>query len=51
MADDPRPSKSRDMQLRQRQISGLLLLAVAVLIVALIRAHYADLFPHGWWRW
>jgi hypothetical protein len=51
MADDPRSLKSRDMQLRQRQISGLLLLAVAVLIVALIRAHYADLFPRGWWRW
>jgi hypothetical protein len=51
MADDPRPLKSRDMQLRQRQISGLLLLAAAVLIVALIRAHYADLFPRGWWRW
>ena len=51
MADDPRPLKARDMQLRQRQIAGLLLLAVAVLIVALIRAHYADLFPRGWWRW
>jgi hypothetical protein len=51
MADDTRPVKSRDVQLRQRQIAGLLLLALAVLIVVLVRAHYGDLFPHGWWRW
>ena len=49
--DDPHPLKSRDVQLRQRQIAGLLLLALAVLIVALARAHYGDLFPRGWWRW
>jgi hypothetical protein len=51
MADDPHALKSRDVQLRQRQIAGLLLLALAVLIVALIRAHHGDLFPRGWWRW
>jgi hypothetical protein len=51
MADDPRPRKQRDVQLRQRQITGLLMLALAVLIVALVRAHYGDLFPRGWWRW
>ena len=54
--DDPRPLKSRDMQLRQRQIAGLLLLALAVLIAALVRARlhhgsWAELFPGGWWRW
>jgi hypothetical protein len=46
MADEP-----RDMQLRRRQIAGLLLLALAVLIVALMRAHHSDLLPRGWWRW
>jgi hypothetical protein len=51
MADGPRPVKPRDVQLRQRQIAGLLLLALAVLIVALVRTHHADLFPRGWWRW
>ena len=51
MANDPRRMKQRDVQLRQRQIAGLLLLALAVLIVVLARAHHNDLFPHGWWRW
>jgi hypothetical protein len=56
MADELRPVKSRDVQLRQRQIAGLLLLALAVLMVALIRARlqhgsWGDLFPRGWWRW
>jgi hypothetical protein len=49
--DDPRPPESRDVQLRKRQIAGLLLLALAVLIVVLARAHRGDLFPRGWWRW
>jgi hypothetical protein len=51
MADELRPVKSRDVQLRQRQIAGLLLLALAVLMVALVRAHHGYLFPRGWWRW
>jgi len=51
MADDPRTLKPRDVQLRQRQIAGLLLLALAALITVLVRAHHADLFPRGWWRW
>jgi hypothetical protein len=54
--DDPRPLESRDVQLRQRQIAGLLLLALGVLIGALVRARlhhgsWGELFPHGWWRW
>lgn len=51
MVDQQRPDKQRDMQLRRRQIAGLLLLALVVLIVAIARAHSGDLFPHGWWRW
>jgi hypothetical protein len=51
MADD-----ARQVQLRQRQIAGLLLLALAVLIVVLLGARlhhgsWGDLFPRGWWRW
>jgi hypothetical protein len=54
--DDPSPLESRDVQLRQRQIAGLLLLALAVLIAALVRARlhhgsWGELFPQGWWRW
>jgi hypothetical protein len=49
MADEP--DDPRDLQLRKRQIAGLLLLALIVLIVALVRSHYGDLFPRGWWRW
>jgi drug/metabolite transporter (DMT)-like permease len=49
--DDPRQLKSRDMQLRKRQIAGLVLLALGVLIVVLARSHHGDLFPRGWWRW
>jgi hypothetical protein len=56
MADEPRPPKTRDMQLRQRQVAGLLLLALMVLIVAMVRARlqhgsWGELFPRGWWRW
>jgi hypothetical protein len=56
MADELDQLKSRDLQLRQRQIAGLLLLALAVLIAALVRARlhhgsWGELFPQGWWRW
>jgi hypothetical protein len=37
-------------QLRKRQISGLLLVAAAILAVALLRANLHGVFPHGWWR-
>lgn len=43
--------EDRHVQLRQRQIAGLLLLALAILVVTLLRAHRGDLFPAGWWRW
>jgi hypothetical protein len=42
---------ARDTQLRRRQIAGLLLLAIFVLIVAVLRAHRGELLPPGWWRW
>lgn len=36
--------------LRRRQALGLLLIAAAILIVALLRANLHDVFPRGWWR-
>lgn len=37
-------------QLRRRQISGLLLIAAVLLLIALLRANLHDVFPRGWWR-
>lgn len=37
-------------RLRSRQISGLLLIAAAILLVALLRSNLHDVFPRGWWR-
>jgi hypothetical protein len=44
------PDDSHARQLRQRQIAGLLILALLVLAIAVARAHWTDLFPAGWWR-
>jgi hypothetical protein len=37
--------------LRRRQIAGILLLVVLILIFTLLRVRWDDLFPQGWWRW
>jgi hypothetical protein len=37
-------------QMRRRQIAGLLLIAAAILLFALLRADRHNVFPHGWWR-
>jgi len=36
--------------LRKRQIYGLLLIAAAILVIALLRANFHNIFPPGWWR-
>jgi hypothetical protein len=36
--------------MRRRQIAGLLLIAAAILLFALLRADRHSVFPHGWWR-
>lgn len=46
MSDD-----ARSVQLRQRQILGLVVLALLVLLIAALRTHLSYLFPPGWWRW
>lgn len=37
-------------RLFRRQISGLLIIAAIVLLVALLRADWHALFPLSWWR-
>jgi len=43
----PTPEQPRQHE-RRRQLRGLLLLAVAVLVFSLLRAH--NVFTEGWWR-
>jgi hypothetical protein len=37
--------------LRRRQVIGILLLALGILVFTLLRADWHNLFPPGWWRW
>jgi hypothetical protein len=37
-------------QLRRRQVFGLLLIAAAIVVAALLRANPHNVFPRGWWR-
>ena len=39
-----------DPELRKRQIYGLLVVAVLLLLAGLGRSAWRDLFPPGWWR-
>ncbi|HVJ08810.1 MAG TPA: hypothetical protein VM554_10525 [Acidisarcina sp.] len=38
------------LEQRRRQVAGLALLAIAILIFSLWRAGLAAVFPTGWWR-
>jgi len=44
--DEPTPENIQ----RKRQIIGLLLIALIVLIASVWRAGLASIFPPGWWR-
>ncbi len=46
----PYEVEGKRRQLFSRQVAGLLLIALLVLLVTLARAHFGDLFPPGWWR-
>jgi hypothetical protein len=35
---------------RRRQMRGLLILAVLVIVFSIARAGAGRVFPHGWWR-
>jgi hypothetical protein len=37
-------------RLFRRQVSGLLIIAAVILLIALLRADRHALFPPGWWR-
>lgn len=39
-----------DPELRKRQIYGLLLVAVLLLLAGIARSSLPNLFPPGWWR-
>jgi hypothetical protein len=38
------------LEFRKRQIYGLLLLALVLLLAGFCRAPLRDIFPPGWWR-
>ena len=51
----PRPSDQREPEPvahaeRRSQIRGLLLLALAAIVFAILRAGLHSAFPHSWWR-
>jgi hypothetical protein len=39
-----------DSEFRKRQIYGLLVVAVILLLAGLSRSSLRELFPPGWWR-
>ncbi len=47
----PTPQKTLAEQIeRRRQVRGLLLLAIAAIVFAILRANPHNVFTHGWWR-
>ncbi len=40
----------RELLTRRRQAVGLVLIAAAILLLAVLRAPAHALFPPGWWR-
>jgi hypothetical protein len=50
MPEQPAPSTSRRQIERRRQVRGLLLLAIVILIFSLLRADTHTIFTPGWWR-
>ncbi len=47
-AESPRQEQVR--RFRRAQIFGVLLVAAAILLAALLRTHPHWIFPQGWWR-
>jgi hypothetical protein len=50
MPQIPAPTTPRRQTERRRQIRGLFLLAIAVLILSVLRAGTHTIFTPGWWR-
>jgi hypothetical protein len=50
MPQTPTSTTARRQTERRRQVRGLLLLALAVLVFSLLRAGTNNIFTPGWWR-
>jgi len=50
MPQQPVSSTARRQTERRRQVRGLLLLAIVILIFSLLRAGTHTIFTPGWWR-
>jgi hypothetical protein len=50
MPQTPAPTTSRRQTERRRQIRGLFLLAIVILIFSLLRTGVHNIFTPGWWR-
>jgi hypothetical protein len=50
MPQQPAPLAARRQTERRRQIRGLLLLAIAVLVFSILRAGTHTIFTPDWWR-
>ena len=47
---NPNPQPSAIARERRRQIRGLLLLALAAIVFAILRAGIHNVFTRGWWH-
>ena len=47
---NPRNNPDSRLAERRRQVRGLLLLALAAIVFAILRAGVHRVFTHGWWR-
>jgi hypothetical protein len=39
-----------DLELRKRQVYGLLIIVLILLVAGVARSSVHDIFPPGWWR-
>lgn len=44
------PSRDTRLEQRRRQVAGLAILAMVILVFSMWRAGLAAVFPAGWWR-
>lgn len=49
-ASNPSSRSNSEQQERRRQLRGLVLLAIAILIFSILRAGVPRVFTPGWWR-
>ena len=48
--DSQEEPRAAEIQERRRQVRGLLLIAVVILILSILRAGVHRVFTQGWWR-